>query len=109
MSAAGWKLKGLRCFGFRPWKAHEEYTPWVTLKASLVELEMALNANDARAVRSTLERLVESYTPSSEIVDWVHLERTSIKTVCASQAALENAGLECIGSPNDSPGVRLRT
>ena len=75
-------------------KAHEEYTPWVTLEANLGELEMALNANDARAVRSTLERLVESYTPSNEIVDWVHLERTSTKTVCASQAALEDAGLE---------------
>ena len=58
-------------------KAHEEYTPWVTLEANLGELEMALNSNDARAVRSTLERLVESYTPSNEIVDWVHLERTS--------------------------------
>lgn len=88
-------------------KAREEYTPWVTLKASLGELEMALNANDARAVRSTLERLVESYRPSNEIVDWVHLERTSIKTVCASQAALENAGL--LSAPNDSPGVRLGT
>jgi hypothetical protein len=109
MSAAGWKLKGLRCFGFRLWKAREEYTSWVTLEANLGELEMALNANDARAVRSTLERLVESYTPSNEIVDWVHLERTSIKTFCASQAALEDAGLERIGSPNDSPGVRLRT
>ena len=90
-------------------KAHEEYTPWVTLEANLGELEMALNANDARAVRSTLERLVESYTPSNEIVDWVHLERTSTKTFCASQAALEDASLERIGSPNDSPGVRLRT
>lgn len=58
-------------------KAHEEYTPWVTLDANLGELEMALNANDARAVRSTLEKLVESYTPSNEIVDWVHLERIS--------------------------------
>ena len=90
-------------------KAHEEYTPWVTLEANLGELEMALNANDARAVRSTLERLVESYTPSNEIVDWVYLERTSTKTFCASQAALEDAGLDRIGSPNDSPGVRLRT
>ena len=90
-------------------KAHEEYTPWVTLDANLGELEMALNANDARAVRSTLEKLVESYTPSNEIVDWVHLERISTKTFCASQAALEDAGLDRIGSPNDSPGVRLRT
>ena len=109
MSAAVWRLKGLRCFGSRFWKAHEEYTPWATLKASLVEVETALNANDARAVRSTLARLVESYTPSNEIVDWVHLERTSIKTLSESQAALEDAGLERVGSPNDSPGVRLGT
>ena len=62
---------------FRIMKAHEEYTPWVILEANLGELEMALNSNDARAVRPTLERLVESYTPSNEIVDWVHLERIS--------------------------------
>lgn len=31
------------------------------------------------------------------------------KTLSAIQAALEEAGIEFIGSPNDSPGVRLRT
>lgn len=33
----------------------------------------------------------------------------NIKTLSAIQAALEEAGIEFIGSPNDSPGVRLRT
>ena len=33
----------------------------------------------------------------------------NIKTLSAIQAALEQAGIEFIGSPNDSPGVRLRT
>ena len=33
----------------------------------------------------------------------------NIKTLSAIQAALEGAGIEFIGSPNDSPGVRLRT
>jgi len=33
----------------------------------------------------------------------------NIKTLSAIQAALEAAGIEFIGSPNDSPGVRLRT
>jgi hypothetical protein len=99
MSAAGWKLKGLRCFGFRLWKAREEYTPWVTLKASLVELEMALNANDARAVRSTLEKLVESYTPSNEIVDWVHLERTSSKPSARARRLWRMRGLSALEAP----------
>lgn len=87
-------------------KAHEEYTPWVTLEANLGELEMALNANDARAVRSTLEKLVESYTPSNEIVDWVHLERTSSKP---SARARRLWRMRALSAPNDSPGVRLRT
>jgi hypothetical protein len=33
----------------------------------------------------------------------------NIKTLSAIQLALEGAGIEFIGSPNDSPGVRLRT
>ncbi len=33
----------------------------------------------------------------------------NIKTLSAIQAALEEAGIEFMGSPNDSPGVRLRT
>jgi hypothetical protein len=33
----------------------------------------------------------------------------NIKTLSAIQAALEAAGIEFVGSPNDSPGVRLRT
>jgi transcriptional regulator with XRE-family HTH domain len=33
----------------------------------------------------------------------------NIKTLFAIQAALEEEGIEFIGSPNDSPGVRLRT
>ena len=33
----------------------------------------------------------------------------NIKTLSAIQAALEEAGIEFVGSPNDSPGVRLRT
>ena len=33
----------------------------------------------------------------------------NVKTLVAIQQALEGAGIEFIGSPDDSPGVRLRS
>ena len=33
----------------------------------------------------------------------------NIKTIAAIQVALERAGIEFIGSPDDGPGVRLRS
>ena len=33
----------------------------------------------------------------------------NVKTLIAIQQALEGAGIEFIGSPDDSPGVRLRS
>ena len=36
-------------------------------------------------------------------------DSTSVKLLNAIQVALENAGIEFIGTSDDSPGVRLRT
>ena len=56
-------------------KAHEEYIPWAEFEAKLNALEMALNVNDVGVIRQMMQQLVAGYTPSDEIVDWVHLER----------------------------------
>jgi len=56
-------------------KAHEEFIPWAELEDKLNALEMALNVNDVGVIRLMMEKLVTGYTPSDEIVDWVHLEQ----------------------------------
>ena len=56
-------------------KAHEEFVPWAELEGKLKSLEMALNVNDVGVIRLMMEKLVAGYTPSDEIVDWVHLEQ----------------------------------
>lgn len=54
-------------------KAHEDFLPWIELEQKLNALELALNVNDVGVVRLLLKQLVSGYTPSGEIVDWVHL------------------------------------
>lgn len=55
-------------------KAQEDFLPWVTLKAELQDLNLALKARNVIAVREVLEKLVAGYEPAGEIVDWVHSE-----------------------------------
>jgi FlaA1/EpsC-like NDP-sugar epimerase len=56
-------------------KAHEDFLTWVTLEDKLSALEVALNINDVSVVRIFMQELVQGYTPSDEIVDWVYLEQ----------------------------------
>ncbi len=56
-------------------KAHEEFIAWPDLEGKLSALEMALNVNDVGVIRLMMEKLVTGYTPSGEIVDWVHMEQ----------------------------------
>jgi FlaA1/EpsC-like NDP-sugar epimerase len=56
-------------------KAHEDYLSWTELEPKLHALELALNVNDVGVVRLMLQQLVSGYTPSGEIVDWVHLQQ----------------------------------
>jgi FlaA1/EpsC-like NDP-sugar epimerase len=56
-------------------KANEEFIPWVDLEDKLNALGMALNVNDVGVIRLMMQQLVSGYTPSGEIVDWVHLEQ----------------------------------
>lgn len=55
-------------------KAHEDFIPWAELEIRLAELGFALEGADAGAIRLIMQQLVAGYTPSGEIVDWVHLE-----------------------------------
>lgn len=56
-------------------KTYEKFPPWEILKGSLDELEIALDSNDAGAIREIMKELVSGYMPDSEIVDWVYLEQ----------------------------------
>ena len=54
-------------------KAQEAFLPWHELEEKLKALELALTVNDVGVIRLILQDLVTGYTPSDEIVDWVHL------------------------------------
>lgn len=56
-------------------KAHEQFLPWPELEHKLNTFEIALNVNDVSVIRLMLQQLVCDYTPSGEIVDWVHMEQ----------------------------------
>ena len=61
-------------------KADEDFIRWADLEPKLDALETAMNANDVSATRLMLEQLVNGYTPSGKIVDWVSLEKTASST-----------------------------
>jgi hypothetical protein len=51
-------------------KAHEEFLPWAELEIELEKLNLALQAFDAKLIRSALKRLVPGYQPNGDTVDW---------------------------------------
>lgn len=56
-------------------KAHEDFVTWDSLEQKISALEMALNINDVGIIRLLMQQLVSGYSPSGEIVDWVHMEQ----------------------------------
>lgn len=54
-------------------KAHEAFLPWMELDDKLRALQVALSVNDVGLLRRMMQELVPGYTPSDDIVDWVHL------------------------------------
>ena len=58
-------------------KASDEYMPWGELEGKLLALQAALNINDVAVIRLMMTELVAGYSPTQEIVDWVHLEEAS--------------------------------
>ena len=55
-------------------KAHENFINWDQLKKEIDILNMALNTNDVAMIRSILQKIVDGFLPSGQIVDWVYLE-----------------------------------
>lgn len=55
-------------------KAHEDFWEWGRLGPVLQSLDEALSLNDVHRIRQFLSELVSGYQPSSDVVDWVHLE-----------------------------------
>ena len=66
-------------------KAHEDFIIWPEIESKLDALETALNANDVSAIRLMIEQLVNGYTPSGKIVDWVSLQKIASSTSKLSQ------------------------
>ena len=54
-------------------KAHEHFIPWENLEEKLNALSLAVSANDVPLIRRFLQDLVNGYSPSGEVVDWVHM------------------------------------
>ena len=59
-------------------KANEDFLPWARLETKLDALAQAIDSSDVAALRLLLEQLVVGYTPSGDIVDWVHLENEAV-------------------------------
>ena len=56
-------------------KANEDFLPWSKLRPKLEGLEKKMNEGDVHGVRAMLKELVPEFTPDTDVVDLVHLER----------------------------------
>ena len=57
-------------------RAEESFLVWPELRPRLQDLMNAANNNEIGKVRKMLQELVSGYQPSTDIVDWVHLENS---------------------------------
>ncbi|PMZ93616.1 MULTISPECIES: polysaccharide biosynthesis protein [unclassified Pseudomonas] len=55
--------------------ADEDFLEWSALKEQLVRLQSAVQMDDYVSVRQLLREMVSGYSPDSEIVDWIYLQR----------------------------------
>ena len=58
-------------------KAQEAFITWPEMKIHLERLEQYLAADNIIDSRKLLLQLVDGYKPNSEIVDWVHLAKST--------------------------------
>lgn len=59
-------------------KAHEDFLPLGVLVPRLEALTLALNVNNVPLIRALLKELVPGYQPDDDVVDWVHLARSTV-------------------------------
>ena len=60
-------------------QAHEEFLPWEDLEDKLKDLRLAVVKNDVISIRQLLLQLVKGYTPSGDVVDWVHMAEREVR------------------------------
>ena len=56
-------------------RASEEFLAWEVLKDKLQELLSAVEEGDCVLIRQLLKDTVSGYSPESDIVDWMHIQR----------------------------------
>jgi len=53
-------------------KASEKFTPWIKLESYLDKLENAIQHNEIEVIRDILVKVVDGYSPTKEIFDWIY-------------------------------------
>jgi hypothetical protein len=56
-------------------KAHERMLSYDKLQEKLEALGVAIEGNNVQTMRTMLQEVVEDYTPASDMVDFVYLEK----------------------------------
>ncbi len=56
-------------------RAREDFIPWSILQASLTELEQCMCTGDVPGLKNLLSSLIAGYTPTADIIDFVHVRR----------------------------------
>ena len=64
----------------RVMKARENFLPWPALENELHGLDSALAQSDLMRMRAILQLLTQ-YTPTGEMVDWLHMARATAQSV----------------------------
>lgn len=56
-------------------RAREEFMNWDEFQLCLASLKEATSTNNVRAMSALIQELVQGYSPESDFVDWLHVER----------------------------------
>ncbi|HEY9459528.1 MAG TPA: nucleoside-diphosphate sugar epimerase/dehydratase [Paralcaligenes sp.] len=70
-------------------RASEKHLDWATLKISLTEIAAAVMEDDYLRVRELFCQLIDGYTPSADMADWIHQQQMTIASQHAPQRPLK--------------------